>query len=289
MKAAPFRYCRPESLVSALELLAQYGDEARLLAGGQSLLPSLNMRLSAPAVLIDVSRIAELRGITEGAGVLRIGARSRHQEVEHSALVSAYAPLLSAGMRHVAHPPIRVLGTFGGSLALADPAAEAPAATLAHSATLVVRSLQGERRVKAEDFFLGLYRTALEPNEILVAGEFSRPDREHRFVFRELARRSGDFATVGIALSAKVRGREITEPRIVLFGVSDRPILASLTAKALANKDFNQESMDGALTALATELEPWRDLLHNERTKLHLLGVLLKRGINELVAEDAHA
>lgn len=289
MKAAPFRYCRPESLVSALELLAQYGDEARLLAGGQSLLPSLNMRLSAPAVLIDVSRIAELRGITEGQGVLRIGAMSRHQEVEHSARVSAYAPLLSAGMRHVAHPPIRALGTYGGSLALADPAAEAPAATLAHSATLVVRSLKGERRIKAEDFFLGLYRTALEPNEILLAGEFTRPDREHRFVFRELARRSGDFATVGVALSAKVRGRRITEPRIVLFGVSDRPILALLTAKALANKDFNQECMDDALTALATELDPWRDLLHDERTKLHLLGVLLKRGIKELIAEDAHA
>ena len=289
MKAAPFRYCRPESLVSALELLAQYGDEARLLAGGQSLLPSLNMRLSAPAVLIDVSRIAELRGITEGQGVLRIGAMSRHQEVEHSTLVSAYAPLLSAGMRHVAHPPIRALGTYGGSLALADPAAEAPAATLAHSATLVVRSLKGERRIKAEDFFLGLYRTALEPNEILLAGEFTRPDREHRFVFRELARRSGDFATVGVALSAKVRGRRITEPRIVLFGVSDRPILALLTAKALANKDFNQECMDDALTALATELDPWRDLLHDARTKLHLLGVLLKRGIKELIAEDAHA
>ena len=223
MKAAPFRYCRPDSLVSALELLAQYGDEARLLAGGQTLLPSLNMRLSAPAVLIDVSRIAELHGITEGPGVLRIGAMSRHQEVEHSALVSAYAPLLSAGMRYVAHPPIRALGTYGGSIALADPAAEAPAASLAHSATLVVR------------------------------------------------------------------GRRITEPRIVLFGVSDRPILASLTAKALADMDLNQESMDGALTALATELDPWRDLLHDERTKLHLLGILLKRGINELVAEDANA
>lgn len=289
MKAAPFRYCRPDSLVSALELLAQYGDEARLLAGGQSLLPSLNMRLSAPAVLIDVSRIAELHGITEGPSVLRIGAMSRHHEVEHSALVSAYAPLLSAGMRYVAHPPIRALGTYGGSLALADPAAEAPAASLAHSATLVVRSLRGERRIKAEDFFLGLYRTALEPNEILLAGEFTRPDREYRFVFRELARRSGDFATVGVALSAKVRGRRITEPRIVLFGVSDRPILASLTAKALADMDLNQESMDGALTALAKELDPWRDLFHDERTKLHLLGVLLKRGINELVAEDANA
>jgi carbon-monoxide dehydrogenase medium subunit len=284
MKAAPFRYCRPESLESALELLAHYGDEARLLAGGQSLLPSLNMRLSAPAVLIDVSRIAALRGITEVPGGLRIGAMSRHQEVEHSALVSTYAPLLSSGMRHVAHPPIRALGTYGGSLALADPAAEAPAATLAHSATLVVRSQLGERRIKAENFFLGLYRTALEPGEILIAGEFTRPDREHRFVFRELARRSGDFATVGVALSAKVKGRRITEPRIVLFGVSDRPILASLTANALANVDLNQESMDRALDALATELEPWRDLLHDETTKLHLLRVLLKRGINELVA-----
>lgn len=283
MKAPPFRYCRPESLGSALELLARYGDDARVLAGGQSLLPSLNMRLSAPAVLVDVSRVAELRGIAEVSSGLRIGAMSRHQEVERSALVATYAPLLACGMRLVAHPPIRAMGTYGGSLALADPAAEAPAATLAHEATLVARSLQGERRIKAEDFFLGLYSTALEPGELLLAAEFPRPERDHRFVFRELARRSGDFATVGIAFRAKLTGRRLAEPRIVLFGVSDRPVVAPLAAQALAGKDLGQQSIDAALLAVGSDVVPWRDLHHDEATKMHLLRVLLRRVLNELV------
>lgn len=289
MKAPPFRYCRPESLASALELLARHGDDARVLAGGQSLLPSLNMRLSAPDVLVDVSRVPELRGITETPGGLRIGAMSRHQEVERSPLVATYAPLLAAGMRLVAHPPIRAMGTYGGSLALADPAAEAPAATLAHQATLVARSLQGERRIQAEDFFLGLYSTALEPGELLVAAEFPRPERDHRFVFRELARRSGDFATVGIALRAKMAGRRLDEPRIVLFGVSDRPVVAALAAQALAGRNLSQQSIDGALLALGSDVVPWRDLHHNETTKMHLLRVLLKRVLNELAEGDKNA
>jgi len=231
---------------------------------------------------VDLSRLTELRGITETSSGLRIGAMSRHQEVERSALVATYAPLLASGMHLVAHPSIRAMGTYGGSLALADPAAEAPAATLAHEATLVSRSLQGERRIKAEDFFLGLYSTALEPGEILVAAEFPRPQSDHRFVFRELARRSGDFATVGIALRTKLTGRRLAEPRIVLFGVSDRPVVAPLAAQALAGKDLGQQSIDAALLAVGLDVVPCRDLYHDETTKMHLLRVLLKRVLSEL-------
>lgn len=282
MKAPPFRYCRPQTLDEALGLLAQYGDEARLIAGGQSLLPALALRLSAPGVLIDVSRIEELRGIREVSGGLRIGAMARHQEVERSPLVATYAPLLASAMHQVAHPPIRAMGTFGGSVALADPAAEAPAVTLAHEATLVVATVDGEQRIRADDFFLGLYTTALGTGAILVAAEFPPPNPGEQFVFRELARRSGDFATVGVAARAVFEGTRITFARIVVFGVVDRPVTAPLTAKALLGKDLSASNIATALDALGTEVAPWADLHHDEATKARLLRVLMKRALYEL-------
>lgn len=282
MKAPPFRYCRPQTLDEALELLAQYGEEARVIAGGQSLLPALALRLSAPGVLVDVSRIEELHGIREVPDGLRIGAMSRHQEIERSPLVAIYAPLLASATRLVAHPPIRAMGTFGGSVALADPAAEAPAATLAHEAALIVRTLAGEQRIRADDFFLGIYTTALEPGAILVAAEFTRPRPGERFVFRELARRSGDFATVGVAARAVIEGPRVTFARIVVFGVVDRPVTAPQAAKALIGKDLSASNIQAALDALGTEVAPWADLHHDEATKLRLLRVLLKRVLNEL-------
>jgi len=282
MKAPPFRYSRPETVEEALELLAHYGDEAQVIAGGQSLLPALALRLSAPGVLVDVSRIGTLQGIYEIPTGLRIGAMARHQEIERSSLVATYAPLLATAMRQVAHPPIRVMGTFGGSVALADPAAEAPAATLAHEATLVVRTLAGEQRIRAEDFFLGVYTTALEPGAILVAAEFARPPPSERFVFRELARRSGDFATVGVAARAVIEGSRVAFMRIVLFGVVDRPVTAPETASALVGSDLTKSSIEAALDALGSDVSPSADLHHDEATKMRLLRVLVKRVLLEL-------
>lgn len=282
MKAPPFRYCRPETIEEALDLLARHGEDARVIAGGQSLLPALALRLSAPAVLVDVSRITELHGITEIPGGLRIGAMSRHREVEHSPLVAAYAPLLAAATRLVAHPPIRAMGTFGGSVALADPAAEAPAATLAHEAQLVVRTLEGEQRIAADDFFQGVYTTALAPGAILVAAEFQRPRAGERFVFRELARRSGDFATVGVAARAALEGSRVTSARIVVFGVVDKPAVAVSATRSLIGRDLSDSSIDVALATLDSDVTPWADLHHDEATKMRLLRVLLKRVLKEL-------
>lgn len=286
MKAPPFRYCRPQTLHEALELLARFGDDARVIAGGQSLLPAMALRLSEPAVLVDVARIEALRGIREVPGGLRVGAMSRHQEVEHSPLVTSYAPLLAQAMPYVAHAPIRARGTFGGSLALADPSAEAPAATLAHDAALVVQTLKGERRIRAEEFFRGLYTTALEPGSLLVAAEFPRPVAGERFVFRELARRSGDFATAGVAVRVAMSGvggadaaARVVSARIVAFGVADRPVLATLTAQALLGRPIDQASIGAAREALAADVTPMPDLYHNEATKMRLLQVLLGRAL----------
>lgn len=284
MKAPAFRYARPTTLEEALDLLQRYGDGARLLAGGQSLLPSLSLRLSAPEVVIDIGRVQVLRGIVEAREVLRVGALSTHQQVERSPLVAAWAPALACAMRHVAHPPIRVMGTFGGSLALADPAAEAPAATLLHEGVLVLASRAGERRVAAADFFQGLYSTALKPGEILVAGEFPRPPAGESFVFKELARRSGDFATVGLGIRARFEGPVVASARIVVFGVSDRPRFAPAAARALVGQPFEAAHIDRATSALGSDIEePLGDLTHDPPMKMHLLRVLLRRAWAELV------
>jgi carbon-monoxide dehydrogenase medium subunit len=287
MKAPGFRYCRPQTLEEALEVLAQYGDDARLLAGGQSLLPSLALRLSAPAVLVDVGRLSELQGIHETPDGIRIGATTRHAQVEHSPQVQQCAPLLFQAMPWVAHPPIRARGTYGGSVSLSDPAAEAPAATLAHGATLVMRSPRGERRVAADDFFLGLYQTALEPGEILLGAHFKRPGPHERFVFREFARRSGDFATVGVAIQALMDNAQVKSARIALFGVADRAMLATTAAGVLSQGPLDDRTISEAAHALAQDVDPFADTYHDSPTKMHLLRVLLRRALCELGGRHA--
>jgi carbon-monoxide dehydrogenase medium subunit len=287
MKAPSFRYCRPQTLEEALELLARYGDDARLLAGGQSLLPSLALRLSAPAVLVDIGRLMELQGIQETSDGIRIGATVRHAQVEHSPQVQQCAPLLFQAMPWVAHPPIRARGTYGGSVSLSDPAAEAPAATLAHGATLVMRSARGERRIAADNFFLGLYQTALEPGEILVGAHFKRPQPRERFVFREFARRSGDFATVGVAIQALMDNAQVKSARIALFGVSDRATLATAAAIVLTQGPLNAHTIAEAAQALAQDVDPFADTYHDSHTKMHLLRVLLRRALHELGGQHA--
>src|SRR2546430_4349426 len=172
MKAPRFAYARPASLAEALALLAEYKDDARVLAGGQSLVPMMNFRVAAPKVLVDINRIGSLGGIKVTRSFVRIGALTRHVELERSAEVAKHLPLVASAMPHIAHPAIRNRGTFGGSCALGDPAAELPACALALGATFIVAGKKGERRIAAEDFFRGLYATALKPGELLVAAEF---------------------------------------------------------------------------------------------------------------------
>ncbi|HUG77669.1 MAG TPA: FAD binding domain-containing protein [Burkholderiales bacterium] len=225
MKAPAFRYARPESLEEALALLADREAEARVLAGGQSLMPMLNLRLLAPAVLVDINRIPGLERIAEHDDRIEVGALARHGEVLRSEAVRRAAPLLALALPHVAHPAVRNRGTHGGSLALADPAAELPACALALDATLVLRGRDGERRVPAQAFFRGLYETALAPGELLMRIDYPRAAPGWRYAFEEVARRHGDFALAGLAAAASVEGGALREARLACFGVADRPIL----------------------------------------------------------------
>jgi aerobic carbon-monoxide dehydrogenase medium subunit len=280
MKAPRFAYARPASVAEALALLDKHKDDARVLAGGQSLVPMLNFRVAAPKVLVDINRITALSGIKVTKSHVRIGALTRHAELERSADIAKHLPLVAAAMPHVAHPAIRNRGTFGGSCALADPAAELPACALALGATFVVAGKKGERRIAAEDFFKGLYATALKAGELLVAAEFPLPKAGYASAFGELARRHGDYAMVGVAAYGSRKGGKFSDMRIAFFGVGDRPQRASAFEKALEG----QSSVDGALAKLDADLAPRADLYSSAATKRHLAKVLAGRVLRELAA-----
>ena len=283
MKAPAFSYARPHSLDEVFNLLARYGDDARLLAGGQSLLASLGMRLSAPAVLVDINGLKELAGIrVEGASV-RVGALARHREVERSPEIARHLPLVARAMPHVAHAAIRNRGTFGGSICLADPAAEWPACAVALDATFVLAGRGGGRRVKAREFFRGLYETALAPGEILVAGEFPKIAPGERAAFGELARRHGDYAIVGLAAQARVEGDRIAGASLAFFGVGATAALAPRAAGELEGRPCTPAVIAAAQQALGADLDPFDDVHHSAATKLHLARVLLGRVVGELL------
>ena len=204
MKASAFAYVRATSISHALELLAAHGDKAKVLSGGQSLMPAMNLRLISPELIVDISEICELRGITRSGDILLIGALTRHVDLLKSPEIAAHSPLLTKAVAHVAHPAIRNRGTIGGSLAHADPASELPACMLALEATIIVCGQAGERRIPAKDFFKGVYETALLADELLVAVErpVARTDAAH--FFHEFARRHGDYAIAGLAARAIV-------------------------------------------------------------------------------------
>ena len=257
MKAPSFAYAKPRTLAEAFELIERPG--AKILAGGQSLIPSLNMRLSAPELLVDITGLAGLSNIEAKNGAVRIGALCTHAMVERSPEVREHLPLLAEAMPHIAHPAIRNRGTLGGSLALADPAAELPACAVALDAVLIIASRKGERRVRAVEFFKGLFETDLKQGEILVGAEFPKAEKS---AFVELTRRHGDYAIVGLAAVTKQRER-----RVSLFGFADRPVL------------IRPRSLEEAKGSLP---KPAADLYHSSATKLHLAKVLLERAWNRL-------
>ena len=252
MKAPSFAYAKPRSLTEALELLER--PNAKILAGGQSLIPALNMRLSSPELLVDITGLQGLSNIGARNGTVRIGALCTHAQVERSPEVREHLPLVAEGVAHIAHPAIRNRGTLGGSLALADPNAELPACALALDAVLIVAGKKGERRVPASGFFRALFETDLKPDEILVGVEFPKATKS---VFLELARRQGDYAIVGLA--GVSRG---AEKRIAFFGVAATPIL------------LKPNSLEEAKKCIPT---PNSDLYNSPATKRHLAGVLLER------------
>lgn len=280
MKAPDFAYERPGTVAAALAALSAGGGDARLLAGGQSLMPMLNFRLAAPALLIDINRISGLEAIEETGDVIRIGALVRHAALERSQLIARHIPLIHEVMPHIGHAAIRTRGTIGGSLALADPAAELPACMVALAATIAVRSERGERRVAADEFFRGVYQTALDPDEMIVAVEIPKQSGR-RHAFREMTRRHGDYAIVGLALTA-ASGEPLDSARIVFFGVTDRPYRAAAAEAAIAGLYAGSEAGERAAAALEGELVPEGDLSAPPTMKLHLAKVLLRRAITDM-------
>jgi len=284
LKAPPFAYARARSLAEVFDLLAKHGDGAKLLAGGQSLIATLNMRLSAPQLLIDITRLTELSGIQVRDGLVRIGALTTHAEIERSAEIRKHLPLLAQAAPHIAHAAIRNVGTFGGSIALADPAAEWPACCVALDAQFVIAGKAGTRRVAARNFFEGLYATALRADEVLTQVEIAVQGPEYRSAFVELAQRRGDYAIVGLAAIAKCAREVLTDLRLAFLGVGPVPVLARTAMAAVEGKRASADAIAAGTKALAKDLDPAADLYSSAATKMHLARALTGRALAALAA-----
>lgn len=282
MKPAPFEYQAPATLDAALDLLARHGGDAKILAGGQSLIPVMNFRLAEPALLVDINKLSELEFVRRDEdGTLRIGALARHRQLERDPLVAAAAPLLHEAVPHIAHPQIRNRGTFGGSLAHADPAAELPAVALALDARLRLHRAGGDRWVDARDFFAGLFTTALEPEEILVEAAIPPLPPRTGWAFLEIARRHGDYAQAGIAARVTLdESGRCREARLVYLSAGGGPVDAREAAGLLAG----EEIADAAIAAAAEkasrdEIDPPSDVHATSDFKHHLARVLTGRAL----------
>ncbi|MDX1664560.1 MAG: xanthine dehydrogenase family protein subunit M [Candidatus Promineifilaceae bacterium] len=282
MKPAPFEYVAPTTLEEALATMGAHGFGAKLLAGGQSLIPVMNFRLAQPAMLVDLNGVTELGGLSAGEdGTLRVGAMVRQSALEQSAEIARHAPLVHETMPFVAHSQIRNRGTLGGSLAHADPAAELPAIMVALEARFCLRRQGGERWVNAEAFYQSLFTTALEPEEILVEVEVPPLPAHTGHAFFELARRHGDYAQAGVAAVVTLDGSgRCRRARLVYLNVGETPMVAEKAAAALVGEKIS-DSLIGAVAELASrqEIDPTDDIHATARYKRHLANVLGRRAL----------
>ncbi len=272
MKASAGGYARASDLRHALDLLGQAGDAGRVLVGGQSLIAAMNMRLSTGDMLVDISRISGLAGVTQQDGRLRIGALTRHADLGGDPLVGRHAPLLAQAVGHIAHAAIRNRGTIGGALAHADPAAEFPACVLALDATMHLEGPDGARDVAVGDFFIDVFETAIAEGEILTAISLPVAEPAEVQILKEVARRSGDYALAGLCLVRRAAG-----VRLSALGVGSVPVLAQGAMAALDAGDI-----DAAVTALRAELDPQSDTQASGGYRKHIAGVLLRRIWDEI-------
>jgi CO/xanthine dehydrogenase FAD-binding subunit len=285
MKPAPFDYHVPDSLEQALDLLHEYGDQAKLLAGGQSLVPAMNFRVVQPAVLIDLNRVFELGYIREEDSLLRIGAMTRERQLELDPLIPKWLPLLDEAMPNVAHPQIRNRGTLGGSLANADPAAELPVIMLALEARLKARSISGERWIDAQDFFTGMFSTDLAPDEILVEIELPASPLRTGWSFMEVAPRAGDYALMGVAALVTLDEQgKCKRAKLVYLNAGDGPVEAREAAKLLEGGTPGDQLIESA-AALASEQEinPFGNVHTSPEFQRHLANVLTKKALKQAI------
>lgn len=280
MKAASFAYAAPASLGEALGLLAEGGDEAKVLAGGQSLVPLLALRFAQPGLLVDINRVPGLAGIRAlpGGGVA-IGAMTRTRTLETDPVIRDRVPLAAEAAPLVAHRAIRNRGTVGGAVAHADPAAELPAVMLALRATMIAEGPAGAREIGADAFFAGYYTTALEPGEILTELRVPAPAPGTGTAFLEISRRHGDFAMAGAAAVVTVTDRRCTDARIAMIGVADRPVAAGEAARTLVGRPIDGAAIAGAAATATAPLSPTSDLHAGAEYRRHLATVLVRRAL----------
>lgn len=286
MKPAPFEYHNPNTREEALALLAEHGDEAKVLAGGQSLVPSMNFRLAQPSILVDLNDVEDLFGISAGYdGSVQIKAMTRQRAVERDARVAELAPLVAEATPFIAHSQIRNRGTFGGSLAHADPASELPAVMVALGANMHVESSRGKRIVTASEFFVGLFTTVLEPDEILAAVEIPPMKQGMGTAFEEVARRHGDYALAGAAAWVWLDDDgTVANSRLVFFSVGDGPVEARSAYDTLLGVVPNEEAIVAASEAIDADIEPSSDIHATAAYRRHLAKVLARRTLGRAVA-----
>jgi aerobic carbon-monoxide dehydrogenase medium subunit len=279
MKLPPVGYEAPETVSAAVDLLAEHLDQASVLAGGQSLIPLLALRLAHPAVLIDINGVAGLSGVSATDGWVAIGAMTREYVAEESGTVARAVPLLAAALPLIGHEAIRSRGTIGGSLAHADPAAELPAVALALDAEFVVRGQSGERVIPAADWFEGYLTTARLPDELLELVRFPVAGRGTGTSFQEVARRHGDFAVVGLAVSLTLADGAISDARLAFAGVSDVPVRAVGAEDLLVGHGPSAELFDEAARRAVEDIDPPADLHGSSDYRRKVAGVLVRRGL----------
>jgi aerobic carbon-monoxide dehydrogenase medium subunit len=290
MKPAPFRYVAAHSLDEALAVKAAHGEDARFLAGGQSLVPTMNFRLAQPAVLIDINPLTALGVITESFdGAVTIGALTRYRRLERDPRIAAYQPLVAQALPHVAHPQIRNRGTLGGNLAHADPASEMPAVVVALGGRLIARSPRGERAIAAADFFCGALTTALTADEMLTAIELPALPPRTGTAFLEVARRPGDYAMMGVAAVLTMDGDLCRAARLVYCSAGETPVDASAAAAALVGQRIGDAEIAEAAALARAAVEPTGSVQASAAYQRHLAGVLTARAVRQALAAAGSA
>ncbi len=290
MKPAPFKYFAPQSLEEALELKSQYGDEGKVLAGGQSLIPAMNFRLAQPAVLIDLNLIPELQGISKQNGSLHIASMTRQAVAEKDPLVATHNPLLFETLPNIAHPQIRNRGTIGGSLAHADPASELPVVAFATGARFHAQSRTADRWLNCDEFFLGMFTIGLAGDEILTDVEIPDQEQDMGWAFLEIARRKGDYAMAGLATTLKLdKDQTILEAMLVFLNVGDGPVRASEAMASLVGKRPSEKAFaEAAAIASEKEITPFGNVHASVNYQRHLSKVLAERAL-AIAAQRAKA